>query len=78
MEVKKDAASLRWTAARKFKRDTRERLEAARKEKGLSLQTIADAVIGLKISDLLSILECAPVEYKFYVRAAQALDRLGA
>ena len=78
VEVKKDAASLRGTAARKFKRDTRERLEAARREKGLSLQTIADAGIGLTISDLLSILECAPVEYKFYVRAAQALDRLNA
>lgn len=78
MEVKKDAAALRGTAARKFKRDTRERLEAARKEKGLSLQTIADAVIGLTINDLLGILECAPVEYKCYVRAAQALDRLNA
>ena len=78
VEVKKDAASLRGTAARKFKRDTRERLEAARKGKGLSLQAIADAVIGLTMSDLLGVLECAPVDYKIYVRTAQALDRLGA
>ncbi len=76
VEVRKDAASLRGTAARKFKRDTRERLEKARKEKNLSLQSIADRATGLTINDLLGILECAAVDYKVYVRAAAALDTL--
>lgn len=73
----KSPAYLRGTAARKFKRDTRERLEAARKDKGLSLQAIADAADGLTLGDLLGILECAQVDYKIYVKAAQALDTLG-
>lgn len=74
----KSPAYLRGTAARKFKRDTRERLEKARKERNLSLQAIAAAADGLRMGDLLGILECAQVGYKIYVKTAQALDALGA
>ena len=74
----KSPAYLRGTAARKFKRDTRERLEKARKERNLSLQAIAAAADGLRMGDLLGILECALVGYKIYVKTAQALDALGA
>lgn len=76
VEVKSEY--LRGTAARKFKRDTRERLEAARKDRGLSLQAIADAADGLKMQDLLSILEGALVDYRVYKALAAALDRLNA
>lgn len=76
VEVKSEY--LRGTAARKFKRDTRERLELARKDKGLSLQAIAEAVPGLKMQNLLSVLEGARVDYRVYVALAAALDKLNA
>ena len=76
VEVKKPE-SLRGTAARKFKRETRERLEDARMGKGLTLQAIADASGGaVKINDLLGILEGALIDYRVYTALAAALDKL--
>lgn len=75
-EVKKPGAYLRGTAAAKFKRLQRERLEAVRKEKGLTLQAIADASGGgVRMSDLLSILEGATADYRIYTALAITLDK---
>ena len=68
---------LRGGASAKFKKETRERLEALRKTSDLSLQAIADASGGtLTLSDLLSILECQKVDLSLYLTLSQTLDNL--
>ena len=66
---------MRGKAARKFKRDQRMRLDEIRR-RGVSLQSIASASGGkLGIKDLLSVLECAEVEFKVYKALAATLDK---
>ncbi len=56
----------RGTAAAKFKRDVRERLEALRK-KNVSLRRIVDASGGaVSESEVLDVLQCAKVDYSVY------------
>ena len=60
----------RGTAAAKFKRDVRDRIEALRKH-GVSLQSIIDATGGaVSMSEILDVLQAARVEYQVY----RALD----
>lgn len=56
----------RGTAAAKFKREVRERLEALRK-KNVSLRRIVDASGGaVSESEVLDVLQCAKVDYSVY------------
>lgn len=56
----------RGTAAAKFKRDVRDRIEALRKQ-GVSLQSIIDATGGaVSMSEILDVLQAARIEYQVY------------
>ena len=73
VEVKTEG--LRGAAARKFKRDQRMRLDEIRR-RGVSLQNLAVASDGkLTIKDLLSVLECANVEFSIYKALKATLDK---
>jgi len=63
----------RGTAAAKFKRDVRDRLEAVR-SKDISLQSIIDASGGaVSMSEILDVLQCAKVDYSVYKELDAAL-----
>lgn len=65
----------RGTAAAKFKRDVRDRLEALRK-KNVPLQSIIDASGGaVSMSEILDVLQCAKVDYSVYKELDAALKR---
>lgn len=56
----------RGTAAAKFKRDVRDRINALRKQ-GVSLQSIIDATGGaVSMGEILDVLQAARVEYQVY------------
>lgn len=66
----------RGTAAAKFKRDVRDRIEDLR-ERGVPLQRIIDASGGtVRMSELLDVLQAAKVEYAVYKRLDDALKHI--
>ena len=66
----------RGTAAAKFKRDVRARLEALRK-KNVSLRRIVDASDGaVSESEVLDVLQCAKVDYSVYKELDAALKKI--
>ena len=64
----------RGTAAAKFKRTVRDRIEELRRE-NVSLQSLADASRGVTLSQILDILQGAKVDYSVYVVLAEALAK---
>lgn len=66
----------RGTAAAKFKRDVRDRIETLRKQ-GVSLQSIIDATGGaVSMSEILDVLQAARVEYSVYRELDAGLRKL--
>lgn len=64
----------RGTAAAKFKRTVRDRIEELRRE-NVSLQSLADASRGVTLNQILDILQGAKVDYSVYVVLAEALAK---
>lgn len=65
----------RGTAAAKFKREVRERIEVLRGG-GVSLQSMADASRGVTINNIFSILEGEKVDYSLYVALWDGLSKI--
>lgn len=64
----------RGTAAAKFKRTVRDRIEELRRE-NVSLQSLADASRGVTLNQILDILQGSKVDYSVYVVLAEALAK---
>lgn len=64
----------RGTAAAKFKRTVRDRIEELRRE-NVSLQSLADASRGVTLNQILDILQGEKVDYSVYVVLAEALAK---
>lgn len=64
----------RGTAAVKFKRTVRDRIEELRRE-NVSLQSLADASRGVTLNQILDILQGEKVDYSVYVVLAEALAK---
>ena len=74
MEPVKKKIPDRGTAAAKFKRTVRDRIEELRRE-NVSLQSLADASRGVTLNQILDILQGAKVDYSVYVALAEALAK---
>ena len=74
MEPVKKPIPTRGTAAAKFKRTVRDRIEELRRE-NVSLQSLADASRGVTLNQILDILQGAKVDYSVYVVLAEALAK---
>lgn len=74
MEPVKKKIPDRGTAAAKFKRTVRDRIEELRRE-NVSLQSLADASRGVTLNQILDILQGAKVDYSVYVVLAEALAK---
>lgn len=74
MEPVKKKIPDRGTAAAKFKRAVRDRIEELRRE-NVSLQSLADASRGVTLNQILDILQGAKVDYRVYVVLAEALAK---
>ena len=74
MEPVKKKIPDRGTAAAKFKRTVRDRIEELRRE-NVSLQSLADASRGVTLNQILDILQGAKVDYSVYVVLAEGLAK---
>lgn len=74
MEPVSKAIPSRGTAAAKFKREVRERIEALRGG-GVSLQSMADASRGVTLNNILDILQGVKVDYSLYAALWEGLSR---
>lgn len=74
MEPVKKPIPTRGTAAAKFKRTVRDRIEELRRQ-NVSLQSLADASRGVTLNQILDILQGAKVDYSVYVVLAEALAK---
>ncbi len=74
MEPVKKKIPDRGTAAAKFKRTVRDRIEELRRE-NVSLQSLADASRGVTLNQILDILQGEKVDYSVYVVLAEALAK---